>query len=98
MANLPEQVRVTYPHHELAGADLKVHGWQHIDGEIHLRVTLTDDSIGCLPISWTSLLDHLGLEAHALLLSPASVRTLRKVLTPLVGRKRRPGRHRQVRK
>jgi hypothetical protein len=98
LANLPEQVRVTYPHHELAGADLELHGWQHIDGEIHLRVTLTDHSIGCLPISWTSLLDDLGLEAPALLLSPASVRALRKMLAPLVGRQRRPGRRPQVRK
>jgi hypothetical protein len=98
LANLPKQVHVTYPHHELAGADLEVHGWQHIDGEIHLRVTLTDDSIGCLPISWTSLLDDFGVEAPALLLSPASVRALRKVLMPLFDRKRRPGRRRQVRK
>ena len=30
-------------------AELVVHGWVHIDGEMHLRLTLTVGTIGCLP-------------------------------------------------
>jgi hypothetical protein len=36
LANLPPRVRVTWPHHELAGSELELHGWQHVDAEIHL--------------------------------------------------------------
>jgi hypothetical protein len=56
LANLPEKVRVEWPHHRLYGVELEVRGWRCIDGEVQLRVRLTDGSIGCVPISWTNVL------------------------------------------
>ncbi len=85
-------MRITWPHHELAGAELEVHGWQHIGDEIHLRVTLADGSVGCLPATWTSLFDTPAVGSSALLLNPGSVRALRAVLQPLAARQRRRGR------
>ena len=85
-------MRITWPHHELAGAELEVHGWQHIGDEIHLRVTLADGSVGCLPAAWTSLFEIPAVESSALVLNPGSVRTLRAVLEPLGARRRRRGR------
>ena len=84
-------MRVTWPHHELAGAELEVHGWQHIGDEIHLRVTLADGSVGCLPAAWTSLFDTPAVGSSALL-NPGSARALRAVLQPLVARQRRRAR------
>jgi len=84
-------VRITWPHHELAGAELEVHGWQHIGDEIHLRVTLADGSVGCLPAAWTSLFEIPAVGSSALLLNPGSVRALRAVLQPLGARRRRRG-------
>ena len=57
LAHLPERVRIVWPHHQLCGTELVVHSWQHIDGEIHLRLTLSDGSIGCLPAAWTNLFE-----------------------------------------
>lgn len=39
-----------------------MHGWRRIDGEIHLRLTLTDGSIGCLPAAWTDLFEATAQE------------------------------------
>lgn len=85
-------MRVTWPHHELVGSDLEVHGWQHIDGAIHLRVTLPDESVGCLPATWTDAFEQRTCEARALTLTPEAVRALRTVLEPLAARRRRRGR------
>jgi hypothetical protein len=57
LAHLPERVRIVWPHHQLCGTELVVHSWQRIDGEIHLRLTLNDGSIGCLPAAWTDLFE-----------------------------------------
>jgi hypothetical protein len=88
-------VRITWPHHELAGAELEVHGWLHIGDEIHLRVTLLDGSVACLPAAWTNLFEVPEAEAPPLLLSPASVRALRAVLEPLASRRRGRKRRRE---
>lgn len=67
--------------------DLEVRGWQHIQGELRLRVTLADGSVGCLPASWTGLFEEARNENPAVL-SPAAVRALRMVLEPLAARTR----------
>jgi len=54
---LPERVRIVWPHHQLCGTELVAHGWQRIDGEIHLRLTLNDGSFGYLPAAWTDLFE-----------------------------------------
>jgi hypothetical protein len=94
LANLPKQIVVTWPHHELFGRELPLHGWRHIEDEIHLKVTLADGSVGCLPASWTNLFGR-SVPISALKLYAASIRDLREVLDPLAartkqGRARRP--------
>ena len=83
---------VTWRHHELFGATLKVHGWQHMEGQLHLRVTLCDGSRGLLPAAWTDLLDNQLDGDSELLFGAAAVRALRAVLEPLQGRRKRPRR------
>ena len=57
LAHFPEHVRVVWQDHQLDGAELPVHGWQRIHGEIHLLVTLPDGSRSCLPAAATALLE-----------------------------------------
>ena len=88
LSNLPERVRITWPHHRLFGTDVVVHGWLHVGGEIHLRTTLTDGSIGCLPVGWTNVLDANSASADPRpLLNPESVRALQQLVEALAGRR-----------
>jgi hypothetical protein len=87
LAHLPERVRIVWPHHQLCGTELVVHSWQRIDGEIHLRLTLNDGSIGCLPAAWTDLFETAaeGQPAqHAI--SLAGLRSVRALLQALSAR------------
>ena len=36
LAHLPERVRIVWRHHQLCGAELAVHSWQRIHGDIHV--------------------------------------------------------------
>ncbi len=86
LAHLPERVRISWPHHQLCGAELVVHSWQRIDGDIHLRLTLADGSVGCLPAAWTDLFEPApeGQPQHAI--SLAAVRSLRALVQALSAR------------
>jgi hypothetical protein len=80
-------VRVIWPHHCLYGAKLLVHGWQRIDGEIHLRVTLADGSVGCLPAAWTDLFGETVLDPPPRqAVSLKAIRALRLVIENLAAR------------
>jgi hypothetical protein len=92
LANLPERVRVEWPHHQLFGAELDVHGWRCIDGEVHLRVRLTDGSIGCLPVAWTNVLGIGSASARAGFVSLAAMRDLRQLVDALSRRRAPRGR------
>jgi hypothetical protein len=95
LAHLPERVRIVWPHHQLCGAELAVHSWQRINGEIHLLVTLPDGSNACLPAAATSLWEPLVGDDHpARILSADRIRQLRQLLDALQARTRR--RHRSV--
>jgi hypothetical protein len=87
LANLPERIRVEWPHHQLFGAELEVHGWRCIDGEVHLRVRLADGSIGCLPAAWTSLLVDGQAAAPSAFLSLTALRNLRQLVEALSRRR-----------
>jgi hypothetical protein len=87
LANLPERIRVLWPHHQLFGAELEVHGWRCIDGEVQLRVRLADGSIGCLPAAWTSLLGDGQAGAPAPFVSLAALRNLRHLIEALSRRR-----------
>jgi hypothetical protein len=87
LANLPERIQVEWPHHQLFGAELEVHGWRFIDGEVHLRVRLTDGSIGCLPASWTNVLEDGQGTASAVFVNLDALRNLRQLIDAL-GRRR----------
>ncbi len=87
LAQLPERVRIIWPHHGLYGTKLLVHGWQRIDGEIHLRVTLADGSVGCLPAAWTDLFAETVQEpAPRQAVSLKAIRALRLVIENLAAR------------
>ena len=95
LAHLPERVRIVWPHHQLCGAELAVHSWQRIDGEIHLLVTLPDGSRACLPAAGTSLWEPLvDDDRPALMLTADRIRQLHHLLDALQARTRR--RHRSV--
>jgi hypothetical protein len=89
LSNLPERVRIVWPHHALCGTDIVVHGWLHINGEIHLRVTLADGSFGCLPITWTTLLAPVDArpEPHPLL-NAENLRDLHALVQDLARRRK----------
>jgi hypothetical protein len=90
LAHLPERVRIVWPHHQLCGAELPVHSWQRVNGEIHLLVTLPDGSRACLPAAGTSLWQPLVDDDHpALMLSVDRIRQLHQLLDALQARTRR---------
>jgi hypothetical protein len=84
LRDLPERVRITWPHHRLAGAELAVDGWRHLGGEIHLRVRLLDGTMGCLPLAWTEFAPATASEGAVLTLE--AVRGLRQQLEALAAR------------
>ena len=86
MANLPERIRIIWPHHRLCGTELVVHGWVHIDGEIHLRLTLTDGSVGCLPAAWTDLFTAAPDLEPQQSVTLAGIRSLRRLVEALSAR------------
>jgi hypothetical protein len=96
LAHLLERVRIVWPHHRLAGAELEVHGWLRIDGEVHLRMRLPDGSTGSLPMSWTSLSAEAPLPTKPTLLSLESVRALRQITELLLDRRHAPHRRRTL--
>jgi hypothetical protein len=75
--------------------ELEVHGWRCIDGEVQLRVRLTDGSIGCVPIGWTNLLGETQAAARPAFLSLESLRALRQ-LTELLQDRRHASRHQRT--
>jgi hypothetical protein len=87
LGDLPERVRITWPHHRLVGAELAVHGWRHVGGEVHLRVRLLDGTMGCLPLRWTDLAPVTTSEGTVLTVE--AVRALRRQLEALAARGRR---------
>jgi hypothetical protein len=80
LANLPEKVRVTWADHQLHGTELPVHGWHHIQGEVHLLVTLPDGSRGYLPATATALFDAHEADRPAIVLTPDALRQLRQLV------------------
>ena len=95
LAQLPERVRIVWPHHQLCGTELAVHSWQRINGEIHLLVTLPDGSRGYLPAAGTSLWEPLVDDNRpALVLTGDWIRQLRLLVEALQARRRR--RHRSA--
>jgi len=95
LAQLPERVRIVWPHHQLCGTELAVHSWQRINGEIHLLVTLPDGSRGYLPAAGTSLWEPLVEDDRpALMLTGDRIRQLRVLVEALQARRRR--RHRSA--
>jgi hypothetical protein len=92
LTHLPERVRIVWPHHRLTGAELEVHGWLRIDGEVHLRMRLPDGSIGCLPMSWTSLSAEPPSPREPAFLSLESLRTFRQFTELLLDRRHGRGR------
>ena len=95
LAQLPERVRIVWPHHQLCGTELAVHSWQRINGEIHLLVTLPDGSRGYLPAAGTSLWEPLVDDnCPALLLTGDRIRQLHQLVEALQARSRR--RHRSA--
>jgi hypothetical protein len=95
LANLPERIRVEWPNHRLFGAELEVHGWRYTDGEVQLRVRLSDGSIGCLPAAWTNLFGHELVGAPSAFVTLAALRNLRQLVEALA--RRRPQRVRRDR-
>jgi hypothetical protein len=89
---LPERIRVEWPHHQLFGVELEVHGWRCIDGEVHLRVRLADGSIGCLPATWTNVLGDGQAAAPAAFVNLDALRNLRQLIDALSRRRTRRGR------
>jgi hypothetical protein len=84
LRNLPERVRITWPHHQLVGAELAVHGWRHVGAEVHLQVMLLDGTAGCLPLAWTELAP--AATAGGVVLTVEAVRALRGQLEALANR------------
>jgi len=90
LAQLPERVRIIWPHHQRCGTELVAHSWQRIDGEIHLLVTLPDGSRGYLPAAGTSLWESLvDDDRPALMLTADRIRQLRQLMDALQARSRR---------
>ena len=89
LANLPEKVRITWVDHRLYGTELPVHGWHHIQGEIHLLLTLPDGSRGYFPAAGTALFSAQERERPALLLTGDGARQLRILVEALRARTRR---------
>jgi hypothetical protein len=95
LAHLPERVRIVWPHHQLCGAELVVHSWQRVKGEIHLLLTLPDGSRACLPAAATSLWEPLvDDDRPAVMLTADRIRQLHQLMDALQARTRR--RHRSV--
>jgi hypothetical protein len=84
LRDLPERVRITWPHHQLVGAELAVHGWRHVGAEVHLQVMLLDGTRGCLPLAWTELAPATTSEGAVLTVE--AVRALRGQLEALAAR------------
>lgn len=76
--------------HRLYGTELAVHGWHHIQGEIHLLVTLPDGSRGYFPVAGTALFgDDIEEDLPAALtLTADAVRQLRMHVQALQKRRR----------
>jgi hypothetical protein len=89
LANLPEKVRITWADHRLYGAELPVHGWHHVQGEIHLVVTLPDGSRTYFPAAGTALFGASEHVQSAVGLTVDGVRQLRQLITALQDRGRR---------
>jgi hypothetical protein len=66
----------------------------HVDGEIHLRVTLVDGTRSVLPATWTSLFAERPTSPVGLPWNPSAIRELRAMLDPMRSRLRRRGRRR----
>src|ERR1700737_4819846 len=96
LAHLPERVRIVWEHHQLYGSELPVHGWHHIQGEIHLLLTLPDGSRGYFPAAGTALLDTQERDRTALILNGDGVRQLRQLVETLRARARSGRRRRSV--
>src|SRR5207302_1283579 len=94
LANLPEKVRITWVDHRLYGTELPVHGWHHVQGEIHLLLTLPDGSRGYFPAAGTALFDAHEHNRARLILTGDGVRQLHQLMETLQTRIRR--RHRSV--
>ena len=87
LKNLPEKIRVSSVDHLLYGVELPVHGWHHLDGQIHLIVTLPDGSRGYFPADRTALLDVVEAgDLPALQLTSDAVRQLRLLVQALQAR------------
>jgi hypothetical protein len=86
---LPEKVRITWVDHRLYGSELPVHGWHHVQGEIHLLLTLPDGSRGYFPAAGTALFDAQERDRPALILTGDGVRQLRQLMETLGARTRR---------
>jgi hypothetical protein len=84
LRGLPERVRITWPHHRLVGAELAVHGWRQVGGEVHLPVMLLDGTTGCLPLAWTELAP--AVPGRGVVLTVEAVRALRGQLEALANR------------
>ncbi len=80
------------PDHRLYGTELPVHGWHHVQGQIHVLVTLPDGSRGYLPVAGTALYGEQddAPSSPALTLTTDAVRQLRLHVEAL--QKRRRGR------
>jgi hypothetical protein len=90
LAHLPERVRVVWQDHQLHGAELPVHGWHRIHGEIHLVVTLPDGSRSYFPAAGTALFETQKHELAAGVLTVGATRQLRQLIEALQARGRRP--------
>jgi len=89
LAHLPERVRIIWQGHQLYGAELPVHGWHRIQGEIHLLVTLPNGSRSYFPAAGTELFDAQQRVHTAVMLTPGAIRQLRQLIDVLRGRRRR---------
>jgi hypothetical protein len=92
LANLPAVVRVTLPEHRLYDCMLPVHGWHHLDGEIHLLVSLPDGSRGYFPAAWTAIWGRSDTERPHRLVSAESIQSLRALVEALDRRRPSPRR------
>lgn len=89
LAHLPGHVRVVWQDHQLDGAELPVHGWHRIHGEIHLLVTLPDGSRSFFPAVGTALFDAQKRDPAAVMLTVDATRRLRQLIEALQARARR---------
>jgi hypothetical protein len=89
LAHLPERVRIVWQDHQLYGAELPVHGWHRIHGQIHLLVTLPDGSRSYFPAVGTALFDAQKSDHAAGMLTVGATRQLRQLVEALQARGRR---------